>query len=422
MDTEATATEVVSNYRWLALAVGALVQAVVAGAAWTIMPVLFYEISQPVPVGLGLSIVELGAIWGMFPLAVAFFCIPMGMAADRYGVRLIVGIGVLVAAAGGALRGTATGFAPLLAWMFLFGVGYSTIGPNLPKMVGMWFRSKELGLASGIILGSYGLGAGLAITFGGSYVSPALGGWRNTLYVLGALSLIIGILWVVAIRDRNTDAPAATKTTLAQAGLFDSIAVALKCRDVWLLVIVLFASQGAFIGAIGFLPLYLMGKGLTQATSNAYVSILLYVFVAGAIIVPAISDRLGNRKRVFLVSFIVNGLAVMSTAFLTGPALGLAFALWGFSTGAVILCYVVPLEHPSLGPSFAGAVNGLLMAATFTGGFVSPILGNVIAEEAGGATAIVVWGGLFVFAAFVFLRVMETHPKGANKRSPEVVH
>lgn len=415
MHTETTATAGITSYRWVALAIGALVQAVVAGAAWTIMPVLFYEISRPSPVGLGLSLVELGAIWGMFPLAVAFFCIPMGMAADRYGVRLIVGVGVLVAAAGGALRGAATGFAPLLAWMFLFGVGYSTIGPNLPKMVGMWFRSKELGLASGIILGSYGLGAGLAIAFGGSHVSPALGGWRNTLYVLGALSLIIGILWIVAIRDRKANAPAATKATSAQPGLFDSIVAAGKCPDVWLLAVVLFTSQGAYIGAIGYLPLYLVEKGLAQATANAYVSILLYVFVAGAIIVPAISDRLGTRKRVFFVAFIVNGLAVMSTAFLTGPALGLAFAVWGFSTGAVILCYVVPLEHPSLGPSFAGAVNGLLMAATFAGGFVSPILGNVIAEKAGGATAIVAWGGLFVVAALVFLRIRETHPKGSAK-------
>ncbi|HET7204662.1 MAG TPA: MFS transporter [Steroidobacteraceae bacterium] len=399
----------------MALAIGALVQAVVAGAAWTIMPVLFHEISGPAPTGLGLSLVELGAIWGTFPLAVAFFCIPMGMGADRYGVRLIVGIGVLVAAAAGALRGTSTGFAPLLAWMFLFGVGYSTIGPNLPKMVGMWFRSSELGLANGIILGSYGLGAGLAITFGGSLVSPALGGWRNTLYVLGALSLIIGILWIVAIRDQKTEPLAAPGTTVAQPGLFDSIVAALKCPDVWLLVIVLFTSQGAYIGAIGFLPMYLVEQGLSPATANAYVSILLYVFVAGAIVVPSISDRLGTRRRVFLVSFIVNGLAVMSTAFLTGPALGLSFAIWGFSTGAVILCYVVPLEHPSLGPSLAGAVNGLLMAATFTGGFVSPIVGNVIAQEAGGSTAIVMWGGLYVLAAFVFLRISETHPNAAAK-------
>jgi MFS family permease len=111
-------------------------------------------------VGLGLSLVELGAIWGMFPLAVAVFCIPMGIAADRYGVRLIVGIGVLVAAAGGALRGTSTGFAPLLAWMFLFGMGYATI--RLPD--GRHVVPHELGQASSGLLWVY---AGLAITFGG---------------------------------------------------------------------------------------------------------------------------------------------------------------------------------------------------------------------------------------------------------------
>lgn len=415
MDVETTAAKELSSYRWAALSVGALVQAVVAGAAWTIMPVLFYEISQPGPVGLGLSLVELGAIWGMFPLAVAFFCIPMGMMADRFGVRWVVGIGILAAAAAGVLRGTSTGFALLLVWMFLFGLGYSTIGPNLPKMVGMWFRPKELGLANGIILGCYGLGAGLAITFGGTFLSPALGGWRNTLYVLGGLSLLIGVLWILVIRDRKTDAPTATRVTGAQPGLFDSIAAALRCRDVWLLVTVLFASQGAYIGAIGFLPLYLVEKGLSQAAANGYVSILLYVFVAGAIIVPAISDRFGTRRWVFFVSFTINGLAVMSTAFLTGPALGLAFMVWGLSTGAVILCFVVPLEHPSLGPSFAGAVNGLLMAATFTGGFLSPILGNAVAAKAGGATAIVIWGGLFILAAILFLMVKETHPRGARK-------
>jgi len=418
VDKQAPELENASRYRWLALAVGALVQAVVAGAAWTIMPVLFHEISQPGPVGLGLSLVQLGAIWGIFPLAVAFFCIPMGMGADRYGVRWVVGVGILLAAAAGALRGTSTGFAPLLVWMFLFGIGYSTIGPNLPKMVGMWFRPKELGLANGIILGCYGLGAGLAITFGGSFLSPALGGWSNTLYVLGGLSLIIGVLWILIIRDRKPDAPAEPSAAGARQSLFHSIAVALRCRDVWLLVAVLFASQGAYIGVIGFLPLYLVDQGLSQAAANAYVSILLYTFVAGAIIVPALSDRLGNRKRVFFVSFTINGLAIMSTAFLTGPALAVAFTIWGLSTGAVILCYVVPLEHPSLGPAFAGAVNGLLMAATFTGGFLSPILGNLVAAKAGGATAIVIWGGMFIFAALVFLLVTETHPRGAAKAPP----
>ncbi|WP_319409433.1 MFS transporter [uncultured Desulfosarcina sp.] len=402
-------------YRWMVLSVGAFVQAIVAGAAWTIMPVLFYEISQPRSVGLGLSLVELGAIWGMMPLANAICCIPMGIGADRYGVRWVVGMGILLVAAAGAFRGTADSFNQLLIWMFVFGIGYSSIGPNLPKLVRMWFPSKELGLANGVVMGSYGLGAGLAITFGGSLISPALGGWRNTLYVLGGLSLTIAVVWLIVVRDRKPDKPAAETENAVPSTMFHSISVAIKSRDVWLLAAVMFISQGGYIGAIGYLPLYLAGKGMTQATANGYVSILLYVFVAGSLIVPMISDRLGNRKWIFLISFSINAIAVMATAFLTGPLLAAAFAIWGLSTGAVIICFVVPLEHPSLGPSLAGAINGILLASVFTGGFISPIVGNLIAEKMGGATAIVCWGTCFLVAALIFVMVSETHSARVSK-------
>lgn len=411
MDSEETVVKISTPYRWMVLSIGAIVQAVVAGAAWTIMPVLFYEISQPQSVGLDLSLVELGAIWGMMPLANAICCIPMGIGADRYGVRWVVGMGILLAAAAGALRGTADGFSQLLIWMFVFGIGYSSIGPNLPKLVGMWFPPKELGLANGVVMGSYGLGAGLAITFGGSLISPALGGWRNTLYVLGILSLVIAAVWLILVRDRKPDAFGTATANSAPSAIFHSISVAIKSRDVWLLAVVMFISQGGYIGAIGYLPLYLVEKGMSQATANAYVSILLYVFVAGSLIVPMLSDRLGNRKWVFLISFSINAIAVMATAFLTGPLLAAAFVVWGLSTGAVIICFVVPLEHPLLGPSLAGAINGILLASVFTGGFISPIVGNLIAEKMGGATAIVCWGACFLVAALVFVMVTETHPK-----------
>lgn len=90
-------------------------------------------------------------------------------------------------------------------------------------------------------------------------------------------------------------------------------------------------------------------------------------------------------------------------------------AIWGLSTGAVIICFVVPLEHPSLGPSLAGAINGILLASVFAGGFLSPVAGNLVAEKMGGATAIVCWGACFLVAALIFMLVMETHPERVAK-------
>ncbi len=403
------------SYRWWGLFVAAMVQCFVGGAAWTIMPVLFLEISGVRPDGLGLSLTELGAIWAMLPLASAFFCIPMGIFGDRYGVRVVVGLGVILAAIAGGFRGMSGGFSSLLIWMFLFGVGYSTITPNLSKFVGMWFPSKELGMANGIALGSYGLGAGLAIQFGGSLLSPAVGGWRNALIILGIASLAVGILWVLSAKSPKSVGTEAAAQGSSQ-GLFHSMSVALSTKDMWLLILSNTTYMMGYIGVIGFLPMYLVDQqGLSKAAANGYVSILLYVFVFGAIIVPMISDRLGTRRWVYFFSILVNTVAVISTAFLTGPALAVAFIVWGFCTGGNILAYVMPLEHPRIGPSLAGAAIGFMLAIGFFGGFVSPIVGNAIAQKAGGVTAIMLWGLCYLVSALTFLLIRETHPSRASK-------
>jgi len=403
-------------YRWWALFLASTVQAVVVGASWTIMPVLFNEIAQPQPVGLGLSLVELGAIWGILPLAAAFFCIPMGIAGDRFDLRWVIGAGLVLTAVAGALRGVVDDFTSLAAWMFLFGIGLSAIRPNVSKLIGMWFPPEELGMSNGIALGSYGLGAGLAIQFGGTLISPALGGWRDTLWIIGIIIAGIGILWIFTIRSRKADPsmpgvgpdhPAGRKS------LFHGMSVALGSRDIRYLAIALVSIQLGYVGLIGYLPIYLEERGLSQASANGNISVLLYLFVAGAIIIPLISDRIGTRKWVFFFSLSINALAAMATAFVSGPALTAAFIVWGFATGGIVIIFVVPLEHPRIGTELAGVATGLITALGFTGGFASPIIGNFIVEKAGGETAIVFWGSCYLAAAFIFLRVRETHPRRA---------
>ena len=53
-----------ANYRWYILTLAALMFALVTGAARMCMPVLFKEISGD----LGLSLVQIGEVWGMDPL------------------------------------------------------------------------------------------------------------------------------------------------------------------------------------------------------------------------------------------------------------------------------------------------------------------------------------------------------------------
>jgi len=417
MAYETTVQGTASPYRWWMLFLISILAFFIAGIAWAIMPVLFQEIVQPKDVGLGLSLIQLGAIWGMFPLALALLALAGGISADRYGVRLIIGVGAIMAAVFGACRGMSGGFSSLLLWMFLFGVGYSCIGPNIPKFVGTWFQSKELGLANGIVFSAVGLGGGMAVQFGGTFISTAVGGWRNTLYIIGFICLIMAILWLVAVKSPK---PGASGTGAPHGGgsphnIFQGLVIGLKTADVWLLVICQMLFLGAWLGANGYLPMYLVGKGMTKTVAHGYASIGMYFFMIGSTVVPLISDKIGTRKFVYVVTIGLSGICMMLVPFVEGPILGITFAVMGFMGGGYVIPRLIPLEHPRLGVAIAGSVFGFIASMGFLGGFISPIAGNTVAAKSGGDAAIMFWASFILIAAVIFLFVTETHPKRAIK-------
>jgi len=418
MMDEANRESAASSYRWWMLFLGSLVLGFVAGVAWNIMPVLFQEIAQPKDSGLGLNLVQLGAVWGMMPLALALLALPAGIMADRYGVRWIIGFGVILTAIAGALRGTSGSFASLLVWMFLFGVGYAAIGTNIPKFVGTWFHSKELGMANGIVFSCFGIGSGLSIQFGGAFFSPAVGGWRNVLYILGIISLAIGILWLTTVKNPKSDGmgtSAAREGISPRQALFRGLAIGFKTRDVWLLVICQMLFLAGNLGMMGYLPMYLVSQGMTKAVAHGYASIGSYFFVIGSIVVPMFSDWIGTRKFVYVVTIAICGVFCMLLPFISGLTLGVALAAMGFCGGGYVIPRIIPVEHPRIGVALAGSVFGFIVAMGFLAGFISPMVGNAVAAKAGGAVAITLWGSFFLVAAFIFLFVTETHPKRAAK-------
>ena len=65
-------------------------------------------------------------------LMLALIAIPAGFLADRFGLRVTVGAGIIVVALGSALRGIASTYPVLLAFTMLYGAGLGLGFPNLP--------------------------------------------------------------------------------------------------------------------------------------------------------------------------------------------------------------------------------------------------------------------------------------------------
>src|SRR3990170_7703281 len=106
------------NYRWYILGLTMATYGLITGTSRLAMPVLFKQISDD----LGLSVVAIGTIWGMDPLAGVFIGLPGGLLADRFGVKRTLIVICLLCGVFGALRGLSDSFVSMSATMFLFGL------------------------------------------------------------------------------------------------------------------------------------------------------------------------------------------------------------------------------------------------------------------------------------------------------------
>jgi nitrate/nitrite transporter NarK len=355
---------------------------------------------------LGLELTNWGALWSAISFGTMLSAIIGGALGDRFGIRWSVGLGVLFMGVFLTFRGTASSFATLYAWMFLFGIALAVTFSNVPKALGMWFPPEEFGLANGVTQAGYGAGAGLATVLT-PLIVEALGGWRSLTYVLGVLTMTLGVLWLCTVRDRVT--PQAIGVN--QLGVGEALQRVSKVKDVWVVAGCYFLFLGGYIGLIGYAPTYFVAvQGMTAPAAGIVLSIVMWVYVVGAFVLPTLSDRVGLRKIFYAPAMCTTGVLMFSAAFVLGMPLWLVATLWGFMAGASALAFVVPLEMAGVGPALAGSALGVAVTAGYFGGFLAPLVCARLVEM-NPVAGFAFGGGCYALSGLLFLFVKETGPR-----------
>ena len=73
--------------------------------------------------GFGVSATAIGLVVGMFGMARIFFNLPAGLLSQRFGQKVMMGIGLILTGLSTWSMGTAGGLAGLIFWRFLAGTG-----------------------------------------------------------------------------------------------------------------------------------------------------------------------------------------------------------------------------------------------------------------------------------------------------------
>jgi MFS family permease len=362
------------------------------------------QLHQPV------SFFQLGlAALGIFS---AFGSPPVGVLADKYPARWLMGgglLGIALFCLGVSFVTASWQLLALFALLLPVGVLFcATLVTN--AVVSRWFV-RRLGLALGLT--AFGLGlAGVILPPIIAALMPEFG-WRTIWRASGVIiALVITPLVMWVLRDRPTERDGlyyvtvdGAATALGHRGARGSDGLGWRDvfarRNFWLLIAVYLPMLALYGGCANNLAPIATSQGLSQQTAGGLLSALSLSQVGSTLITGLLSDRFGNRLPLVGLAMAIAAGGVIVAFGHSAASLGVGVVLVGLYGGMwPLLAAAVATEF---GASGVGRAFGLLMmflpvivlvpfivarVHESTGSYVPALIGLSVLTFVGGAACL----------------------------------
>ena len=376
-------------YRWVVLAAATLAQAS-ASFALLGLPALAGFLQQE----FGLTAAATGLLLTASYAAPLFALLFVGDLLDRKSERLIIGLGAAILFAALLLAAASNGFAALLLWLFIDGLGYSATQPGGSKSVSVWFRGDRLGLAMGVR--QAGLPAGGAVAAAILPAMAAAWSWRAAFVAGAAVALAGGLAFALIYRPPPETADAGARRARLSFALVGGLLRERWMRNAMVAGLALVSAQ---YGVLTWLMLYLRDHAHIALTHGAaFLFLVQFAGVAGRIGLAAWSDRApAARFGLLRLSMIAVAAGILILMFVPAdtpePALAVLAAWLGFFGLGWYGPWVAYLAEEAP-PDKTGLTIGAAMAVNQFGIMAAPPLLGLAHDLSGGYTAL--WAAVVV--------------------------
>ena len=150
---------------------------------------------------LGISATRMGVLLSMFSLAYAVSQLPAGFLLDRFGERVILGMGLFFWSATQTATGLVRSFASFIVARIGLAVGESPFVVSAVKTVHDWFHVRDRATPMGIVNSATTMGQAIAPPI--LTVTMLAFGWRRMFVLIGLPGMLLSIAWFVLYRDRK---------------------------------------------------------------------------------------------------------------------------------------------------------------------------------------------------------------------------
>ena len=303
--------------------------------------------------------------------------IPTGILSDTLGPRRLLTIGSLVAGIGTLIFALSIHIIWADFGRLLIGGSVAVAFVGLLKVANNWFLPRQYAMISGLalffgIVGAVFAGTPLRLLM--NYYS-----WRTVILLSALITFVICLNIWFFVRDYPHEKGykdiggveiSTGKKTLKN--IVQGVLEVFNYPNTWFLFVIPGGLVGCVLTFSGLwgVPFLTTHHELSPPVAAAMTSTLLVAWAIGGPFFGWLSDRLGHRKRLYLIGSVISIAGWLSIIFITKiPVYGLVVMLLvtGFSSGCIIITFAFAKESvpADLSGTVSGVVNmGVMMGPT----------------------------------------------------------
>lgn len=348
-------------------------------------------VRQPLSMEFGMDAALFGHLGGVYFNAYMLMQVPTGMLTDSWGARKTILTGASLMVIGTVLFAAAQGIILLFLGRILCGAGAAMLYIPIMKVLSFWYTEREYGPVTGLItfLGYIG---GMLAQAPLAYLTERTS-WRNifgVIAVMAAFFLFCNERWLFARPEDAGIKPmdgtdCRFESCDLQAGLLlrEFLKLLRRGRS-WPPAMVSLGVFGAFNALSGVWGVSYISEVYqkTSMEASGIMSTAIMGMCAGSLMITGLSERMGRRKPLMIVSCIVLCLCWLILMFnnnglMPEYLLQLLLFVLGFCSSILILAVVSIKEmHPVI---FSGMAISIYNVACFAGAaLASPVIGQII--------------------------------------------
>jgi len=350
-----------------------------------------------------LSYAQANGTMSIFSIMGIILAIPAGYILKSFGIKKTGLFSVGAVTIGSVLGAVASTTTLLFIGRFIEGVGMGLIMVMAPFAISLWFPAQKRALATGLWASCVGIGNIVPLIFAPSIMLAH--GWQAVWWTGAAYSALAFILFALLFRMPRPEEMEAAPAPATEEEAAPSLAKGMANKDLWMISISFGMYNLVLLAMLSILPTFLetqraflltFDKGLLLNASFVTAAIML----ASIITAPLggyISDRLGKRKIMILIPYILMTVMFLFIFKVTGWMIPLYLFVFGIVGGPIATVLLASVPEVARKPQFIGIGMAVAILGQQIGSLVGPwLFGKILDLSATVDIAAYVTGGYWM--------------------------